>query len=140
MGVRVWNPTSGEPDVDSTGTWPTECKRRMKKTPAAEEALGPSLHRDLDGAPSRGSFRPGWRDPSVSDESSRRMVWRWALRLEALGLVFLRVWDRVAASAMGSPAGSRWQTTPDGRSGEGTPRVAAILEIATWQGSKPSRE
>ena len=140
MGDRIWRPTSGKPDVDSTGTWPTECTRWMRKTSAAEQTLGSTPHRELGGAPSRGSFRTGWRDPFVSDESSRRMVWRWALRLEALGLVFLRVWDRVAASTTCSPAGSSWQTTPEGRSGQETPRVAAILEIATWQGSKPSRE
>lgn len=62
MGHRVWKATSGQPDVDSTGTWPTESKRRMRMTPAAEKALGPHLHRNLGGAPSRGSFRPGWHD------------------------------------------------------------------------------
>ena len=96
-------------------------------------------HRELDGDTFRGSIRTGRRG-TPSGRPGRRKARRWALRLGAFGLVVLRAWDRVATSAECSPAGNRWQTTPEGRSGRKTPRVAAVLETATWQGSKPSRE
>jgi hypothetical protein len=96
-------------------------------------------HRELGGEPSAGVSAPDWRG-ALSGAPDRRKAWRWAHRLEAFGLVVLRAWDRVAASATCSPPGNGWQTTPEGRSGQETPRVAAVLETATWQGRKPSRE
>jgi len=114
---------------------PGGCGRRGRH---GRQRLAP-LHRELGGALPAGVIRPG-RHGVLSSMPDRRMVWRWAHRLEALGLVVLRAWDRVAASAACSPAGNSGQTTPEGRSGQETPRVAAVLETATWQGSKPSRE
>jgi hypothetical protein len=118
------------------GERPTGTERRVWIAAAAEvSAPAPRARR----SPFRGSLRPGRRG-APSGAPGRRKARRWALRLEALGLVVLRAWDRVAASSERSPSGSRRQTTPDGRSGQETPRVAAVLETATWQGSKPSRE
>jgi len=78
--------------------------------------LRPS-HRELGGDTFRGSIRTGRRG-RPSGRPGRRKARRWAARLGAFGLVVLRAWDRVATSARCSPPGNRWQTTPEGRSGQ----------------------